>query len=424
MYSQFWHSSETAGPSMMDVARFWDREPRILRRQRRTQPPPLPPLSSPIRLTTEHTTQVAAFWRAQYRGADWWLDAEESWVQTVLSSPKNYVLGVFHNNTLVGTIVSRPAVGESENPNRSVGSLILLGEKGYIHDSRVIEGLCVDKAWRGKHLAGWLIAWIDYWTDRIKPTVHFWLREVPYTWIQTTELCAHVYGFVKTADLPQITAIQRPLPERMVFSEFQKLWQEAMYNWRSPTSFISTTPFSERGEEECWEVWKYQKWLIVIQNTRRKTSPENLPIWEVAWIGLEKTPGHRVESGEICRHFQSLVASPDLKYDTIHGSPTAKAVGDSHNLSSFSSLPGQYMPRTEEDPSPRSSLEAVAVCIADRYKKQGVLFGTDAPYQGGLNRELPTPWKFGTSGKHLTYIYNFMPPTFWWCSIHMPRLEL
>jgi hypothetical protein len=37
-------------------------------------------------------------------------------------------------------------------------------------------------------------------------------------------------------------------------------------------------------------------------------------------------------------HFQSLVASPDLKYDTIHRSPTAKAVGDSHNLSSFSSL--------------------------------------------------------------------------------------
>jgi hypothetical protein len=46
----------------------------------------------------------------------------------------------------------------------------------------------------------------------------------------------------------------------------------------------------------------------------------------------------RVENGDKCRRFQSLVASPALKYDTIYGSPTALAVGDSHILSSFSSL--------------------------------------------------------------------------------------
>jgi hypothetical protein len=46
----------------------------------------------------------------------------------------------------------------------------------------------------------------------------------------------------------------------------------------------------------------------------------------------------RVESGDKSRRFQSLAASSDLNYDTFHGSPTALAVGDSHNLSSFSSL--------------------------------------------------------------------------------------
>jgi hypothetical protein len=45
-----------------------------------------------------------------------------------------------------------------------------------------------------------------------------------------------------------------------------------------------------------------------------------------------------VESGDFCRRFQSLAALPALKYDTNHGSPTAKAVGDYHNMSSFSSL--------------------------------------------------------------------------------------
>ena len=50
--------------------------------------------------------------------------------------------------------------------------------------------------------------------------------------------------------------------------------------------------------------------------------------------------GTRVENGDKSRRFQSLAAQPDLKYDTNHGSPTAKAVGYSHNLSSFSSLAG------------------------------------------------------------------------------------
>ena len=65
----------------------------------------------------------------------------------------------------------------------------------------------------------------------------------------------------------------------------------------------------------------------------------------------------RVESGYKSRRFQSMGALPALKYDTLpkgeglnpksaklslgdttDGSPTALAVGDSHNLSSFSSL--------------------------------------------------------------------------------------
>lgn len=368
MYSRFWHLSETAGPSILDVARFWDREPRILRSHRRSKPLPLDPFQTPTQLTSHNTQQVAAFWKREYRGVDWGLDADESWVQTILSSPKNYVLGVFYENQLVGTIVSRPAVGNSN-------SVILLGEKGYIQDSRVIEGLCIDAAWRGKHLAGWLIAWIDYWTDQRKPTVHFWLREVPNTFIKTTELCGSVYGFVKTADLPSIDRIQKPAPEPVSFQEFLKLWQTSMYLWRTPTGFISSAPFSETGEEGCWEIWRYQKWLFVIQNTRRKTLSKNLPIWEVAWIGLEKTPGH-------------------------------------------------YFPRLHEDPLPRSSLEAVAVAIADKHSTHGLLFGTDTPHQGGLTANWTSPWKFGVSGKHLTYIYNFMPPAFWMCNVQIPRLEL
>jgi hypothetical protein len=47
---------------------------------------------------------------------------------------------------------------------------------------------------------------------------------------------------------------------------------------------------------------------------------------------------NRVVNGDNCRRLKSLVPQPALKHDSIHGSPTAKAVGDGHNLSSFSSL--------------------------------------------------------------------------------------
>ena len=51
-----------------------------------------------------------------------------------------------------------------------------------------------------------------------------------------------------------------------------------------------------------------------------------------------KNAVNRVESGDKGRRFQHLFAPPALKHDAYHGSPTALAVGNSHNLSSFSSL--------------------------------------------------------------------------------------
>ncbi len=56
----------------------------------------------------------------------------------------------------------------------------------------------------------------------------------------------------------------------------------------------------------------------------------------------------RVESGDKSRRFQSLAASPDLKYDSNHGSPTALAVGKSHNLSSFSSLVAETQKKSKK----------------------------------------------------------------------------
>ncbi len=361
MYSQFWHTSETAGPSVLDVARVWDREPRILRTKKRAKPLAWKQHEQAIRLTGSHASQVATFWKKNYKGSDWYLDATEAWVQTVLSSPANIALGVFENGELIGTILSRPAAKTG---------IVLVGNKGYIHDARVIEGLCIHPKYRGQHLAGWLIAWMDYITDTKHPTVHFWFREVPTSSVLSTELCGNTYGYVRIADLPK--TIQMPAPESVSLADFQKLWETSAYTWRSPTSLVASTPFSEVGEEECWEIWKYQKFIVVLQNTRRKSIPENQTIWEVAWIGLEM-PG------------------------------------------------GLIRPRSSEDPSAKRAIEAVSI---QKNRRDGILFVTDAPHQGGATSEWEKPWIFGTSGRHVTYIYNFMPPTFWYCNVQLLRSEV
>ncbi len=65
--------------------------------------------------------------------------------------------------------------------------------------------------------------------------------------------------------------------------------------------------------------------------------------------------GSRVESGDKSRRFQSLPALPALKHDTNHGSPTALAVGDFHNLSSFSSLGGKRSRRYRKSKKSRNT---------------------------------------------------------------------
>jgi hypothetical protein len=69
---------------------------------------------------------------------------------------------------------------------------------------------------------------------------------------------------------------------------------------------------------------------------------------------------NRDESGDKSRRFQSLVASPALKHDILNGSPTAKAVGEPHSLSSFSSLDAKWIVYPEPHQlDPESQTEAI-----------------------------------------------------------------
>jgi hypothetical protein len=60
--------------------------------------------------------------------------------------------------------------------------------------------------------------------------------------------------------------------------------------------------------------------------------------------------------------------------------------------------------------------------ISNKY--DGLLFVTSALYNGQASSTWGEPWKYGTSGKHTWHIYNFIPPAFGTCELHIIRNEL
>lgn len=72
----------------------------------------------------------------------------------------------------------------------------------------------------------------------------------------------------------------------------------------------------------------------------------------------------------------------------------------------------------EGDGSFAPFLESVAAMY------DGVLFASSARTGGGAVAAWGDPWVFGHSGYHAWYIYNYMPPTFGSCELHIVREEI
>jgi hypothetical protein len=339
--SRFWSEKQNAGPHVLDVMRFWDRSPRYLRQRNRERPLPFDDMDDPVRLrASEHSKQVAHFWNAHYAGPDWRMDASEEWVRSILEEPDTTALGVFAGSFLVGTILARP-----------VGRDIQIGLTGKLETAYMIEGLCIHPRWRGRHMAGWLIAWIDYVGNRAGPQAFFWCREVS-TALHTTDIALHTYAYLRCSSITE-----DPLPElrQMHWDKFVGLWRLSSPLWRTKSTIIGATEGPGcRHSLEAWQDTDTGR-IAVIANTHRKTMT-NEPIMEVVWCG-HLTPALNLRG----------------------------ATGDFRDM-----------------------LEAVAF----RHRTT-VLFTTDAEHHGGAHAGWPHPWIFGKSGFHSIHIYNYMPPTFW-----------
>ena len=63
-------------------------------------------------------------------------------------------------------------------------------------------------------------------------------------------------------------------------------------------------------------------------------------------------------------------------------------------------------------------LESVAV------EYDGLLFASSTRMGGGASRDWDPPWVVGRSGVHAWYIYNYIPPSFGACELHIVREEI
>lgn len=366
----FW-STTTAAPRYIDT---WRKQPARFLRLLSATIPKLPAgldgLKSPVRLTQDDIGLVSAFWTQHYGGDDWYLDAQPVWVSTYLEDSGVIVLGLKEfSGELIATIVSTPLTR-----GRTVTS-----NGGMLHSGtmRVIEGLCIAKQYRDKGLAGYMIAAMDTHTSSSRPMAHLWYRESAMKPLLSTALRTDTYAMMRTKKA-QLRLNVEPYP----WLEFIKRWELTCFQWtihdgiEKPACILAISPTKRSNHIDVWITKKTPtrqtdpRRVVVVVHTRRRSLPEDEPILEVAWCGYLEGTSLRPNTGG--RGFR----------------PVIESVGAQYVNSLFFAHSG-YM-----------GGEACA----------------DWAHEG--------LWRYGKSGVHSTYLYNYVGPSYGSTEVYAIREEI
>ena len=223
----------------------------------------------PVRAMPSHGTVLARFWSEQYCGVDWIMDTSDDWVTKYVNDPTVYIFLLFEGLSIIGSIVSTPLTnGKTIFSNGTV-----------LYDVRAIEGLCIHRSHRGKHLAGFLISYMDWYTASIRPTVHLWSRELASVPFVHTAIQMSTYAYIECAK-----ARHRIPCSQMPIGDFQAYWKTYItsHGIASPAIFTST-PMIRRGDITVWHNTNNEH-IAVVAFTRRRMRRTMLPIYEVVWI--------------------------------------------------------------------------------------------------------------------------------------------
>ena len=205
---------------------FWDNRPcihlfssllfknkHILRNEQPNSPPPLSinrtmNAKEPIQFSSSlHSAkELSRFWNTYYKTSEWSVHYSEKDVLEMLQKEHATILGVRNpEGEIVGTVASMPLTG------RFVCQDEELQQKFF-----QVECLVIHPHMRGKGLAGWLLAWLDYMTSRNGAVVHSWIRESRFT--NTTKLSKRtIVPFTRmiTAQISFARLVTKPHPERV-----------------------------------------------------------------------------------------------------------------------------------------------------------------------------------------------------------------
>jgi hypothetical protein len=327
-------------------------------------------LGTVIRLDISHNRLLADFLHAHYCGPDWTLSSDVyNWINAYLRDPDVVVMGLIGaDRRLYAAIMSTPVSGDM-----SQGTYMSHGGRLEGRAFRVIEGLCIHAEHRGRGLAGFMIYQIDAYTATMyerTPVVHLWSREESARpWLLSTALLTETYAYAACGGAATVTAAA---PRQIPWADFTRLWTAADW-YTDPTTHIRTAaPNNRRG---ALTAYAHEDKIIIVSNTGRITRPAQRGdpirrIYEVVWCGLMRD--------------RQLI--PPL-------------VGTDY----------------------QRSLDAVRGALGEG----GILFARSAPTGGGATAGWSsTGWVFGRSGVHSWYIYNYVPPAFQTCLLHILREEL
>jgi len=259
----FWSSS--AGPSAFQLWNPFEKRQRILRTEPAKKPPTWNGIMQPIVCNRTNAQELTEFLCKEYRGSDWTLNLSVDWMQRRLTSDTLALL-VKEADQIIGCIFSRPLGGS------------LRGSDLLLPDVRVIEGLCVRNDRRGQHLAGWLIAWMDYYTSQHKPIAHLWYRELPAVPYFSSAVQVETYVYVKT----NLVLLDTVMMVKVAFETWSPVWNANI----SRIDCIYSNGILDPEDLLCFTTLENIPLslfsMVIVVNTHRLTLDGKM-IWEVLW---------------------------------------------------------------------------------------------------------------------------------------------
>jgi GNAT superfamily N-acetyltransferase len=274
MEYHFFSDKLYAGPTSLDVLRFWDSGGYTLREKSRLTLPKMrfPDSDELIKYEIARigdSADISDFWNRYYSGSDWLFSCQKTDVERWIKS--GFILIIKHDESIVGTFVCHYLPG--------------LYSGNYNNQAALLDGLVIHPKFRKMGLASFLLVCMDYHIytiNKMEKALLIWLRE------HSTRISAYTqspisvleYFYAKIHELPNRSLIAVKASDIDVERIVKSLFSSEKYDFTLALDYLKDTDI-------YWFLYKNS--LIGIANTHRITKIDKCAILEVVFAcNLEK----------------------------------------------------------------------------------------------------------------------------------------